>query len=143
MVKISYLLLSVLSATIVNAQETETIVDDEITVENTANAQETETIVDDVVTVENTTNALATETIVDDEVTVEDTKDEEIIIGEDNPADEADPWAYEESYETSMMVEPVQAKLWSQIDFWMGVTWGLYVPFSSYARDDDCYSKFV
>ena len=105
MVKISYLLLSVLSATIANAQETETIVDDKVTVENT--------------------------------------KDEEIIIGVDNPADEADPWANEESYETSMMVEPVQAKLWSQIDFWMGVTWGLYVPFSSYARYDDCYSRFV
>ncbi len=25
----------------------------------------------------------------------------------------------------------------------MGVTWGLYVPFSAYARDDDCYSRFV
>ena len=105
MVKISYLLLSVLSATIANAQETETIVDDEVTVENI--------------------------------------KDEEIIIDEDSLADEADPWAYEESYQTSMMVEPVQAKLWSQIDFWMGVTWGLYVPFSAYARDDDCYSRFV
>jgi len=25
----------------------------------------------------------------------------------------------------------------------MGVTWGLYVPFSAYARNNDCYSRFV